>query len=141
MQVEANELHFYKKPETQKKLRVSSYKGLLDFIRNKATELEVAAGFPIVLPSSYPGSQRAYKELFYDAMSVVNLLGHPDLFVTMTCNPTWREIVENLFPGQTASDRPDLVARVFKMKLDSLLNDIVTAMATHNTDKQDETAH
>ena len=27
-----------------------------------------------------------------------------------------REIMENLLPGQTASDRPDIVARVFKQK-------------------------
>jgi hypothetical protein len=30
----------------------------------------------------------------------------PDLFVTMTCNPNWREIKDNLFPGQTSSDAP-----------------------------------
>ncbi len=28
-----------------------------------------------------------------------------------------------LLPGQTAADRPDLVARVFSMKLDALLTD------------------
>ena len=29
-----------------------------------------------------------------------------------------------LLPGQTAADRPDLVARVFNMKLDALLTDL-----------------
>ena len=48
---------------------------------------------------------------------IVAKLSKPDLFLTFTCNPKWPEIVANLLPGQTASDRPDLVARVFKLKL------------------------
>ena len=42
----------------------------------------------------------------------------------MTCNPKWREIQENLQPGQNDSDRPDLVSRVFHLKLKELLIDI-----------------
>nr|XP_047142407.1 uncharacterized protein LOC105845608 [Hydra vulgaris] len=50
--------------------------------------------------------------------------------------PTSREVViyprghplkivsKNLYPGQNANDRPDLVTRVFKLKLNNLLNDI-----------------
>jgi hypothetical protein len=49
---------------------------------------------------------------------------HPDLFVTFTTNPNWREIQENLAPGQTYVDRPDLVARVFKLKLKALMKDL-----------------
>ncbi|UYV76485.1 hypothetical protein LAZ67_14000604 [Cordylochernes scorpioides] len=47
--------------------------------------------------------------------------GRPDLFVTFTCNPRWTDIVENLLPNQNPSDRPDLVARVFNLKLQQLL--------------------
>ncbi|CAD6890591.1 unnamed protein product, partial [Tilletia caries] len=39
----------------------------------------------------------------------------------MTTNVHWREIQDELYPGQTASDRPDLVSRVFWLKLDHLL--------------------
>ncbi|XP_044591985.1 uncharacterized protein LOC123270113 [Cotesia glomerata] len=39
----------------------------------------------------------------------------------MTCNPKWIEITENLLPGQTASDRPNLVARVFDFKKNALI--------------------
>ncbi|XP_065673052.1 uncharacterized protein LOC136090381 [Hydra vulgaris] len=46
------------------------------------------------------------------------------LFITFTCDPKWREITENLYSGHTANDRPDLVTRVFKLKLNNLLNDI-----------------
>ena len=46
-----------------------------------------------------------------------------DLFITFTCNPNWRETVENL-TGESAIDRPDLVCRVFKIKLKCLLDDV-----------------
>jgi len=55
---------------------------------------------------------------------MVNKYGKPDLFITFTCNPKWREITDNLYPGQSATDRPDLVCRVFKMKLKCFLEDI-----------------
>ena len=61
---------------------------------------------------------------YQDMMSIVARHGRPDYFITMTCNPKWREILENLYPGQTASDRPDLVARVFKLKLNRLIEDL-----------------
>ena len=57
-------------------------------------------------------------------MTVVSRYGKPDFFLTMTCNPKWREIQECLAPGQVAVDRPDVVARVFKLKVDELRNDL-----------------
>jgi hypothetical protein len=50
-------------------------------------------------------------------MAVVARLGKPDLFITFTCNPQWPDITSELEPGQTATDRPDLVARVFRLKV------------------------
>ncbi|KAL5699215.1 hypothetical protein ACHQM5_030150 [Ranunculus cassubicifolius] len=43
----------------------------------------------------------------------------------MTANPSWREIKDELKPHQTASDRPDLIARVFELKRKALMNEIV----------------
>ena len=60
-----------------------------------------------------------------DAMVIVRKYGEPDLFITFTCNPRWKQIEEQLFPGQTPSDRPDLIARVFKLKLNELIDDII----------------
>jgi hypothetical protein len=57
-------------------------------------------------------------------MAIVRACGKPDLFITMTCNPKWPELTEALLPGQTAQDRSDLAARVFKLKLDELLRDL-----------------
>ena len=50
--------------------------------------------------------------------------GKPDLFITFTCNPQWPEILAALQPGQIPADRPDIVARVFKLKLEEFLDDI-----------------
>ena len=57
-------------------------------------------------------------------MTLVPHFGKPSLFITFTANPKWAEIQEELFPGQTAGDRPDLVAKVFHLKLRDLLNQI-----------------
>ena len=57
-------------------------------------------------------------------MSIVQHNGKPDFFITFTCNPKWKEITQALLPHQAASDRPDIVACVFKLKLCAFLNDI-----------------
>lgn len=81
-------------------------------------------GKAFVLPATHPGSPRQMYELYQDAMAIVCKYGKPDLFATFTCNPKWREIQENLLPGQSAWDRPDLICRVFKQKLDEFFNDL-----------------
>ncbi|KAG2779587.1 hypothetical protein PC129_g22883 [Phytophthora cactorum] len=42
----------------------------------------------------------------------------------MTCSPTWEEIMEKIPDGQTAQDRPDIVARVWQLKLGAELKDL-----------------
>jgi len=54
-------------------------------------------------------------------MSVIRKFGKPDLFCTMTCNPQWPEILNELLPNQKACDRPDLIAKVFDIKLKALI--------------------
>lgn len=61
---------------------------------------------------------------YQDAMSIVRKHGKPDLFVTFTCNPKWKEITQALGKNQTHQDRPDIVSRVFKLKLKRLTDDI-----------------
>ncbi|XP_024990557.1 uncharacterized protein LOC112524840 [Cynara cardunculus var. scolymus] len=51
-------------------------------------------------------------------MALVQDDGKPDIFLTMTCNPKNLEILKELLPGQIAQDRPDLVARIFRAKLE-----------------------
>ena len=43
----------------------------------------------------------------------------------MTCNPNWPEIKNNLLPGQTPENRPDLVARVFQSRKKQFIHDLI----------------
>ena len=61
---------------------------------------------------------------YQDALTIVREHGKPDYFVTITASPAWPEIVENLAPGEHAVNRPDLVARVFALKLKALLKSL-----------------
>nr|XP_047141476.1 uncharacterized protein LOC124816359 [Hydra vulgaris] len=108
----------------ENKLRSEQYDALHEHVINCANDFNVRPGRVVILPSSYVGSPRALKENFEDAMAVTKKYGKPNLIITFTCNPKWREIVENLNPGQTANDRPDLVCWLFKMKLNFFLEDI-----------------
>ena len=79
---------------------------------------------PINLPYTFQGSPRNMRERYYDAMAIVCKYGKPNMFITMACNLNWKEIKENLLPGQTSIDRPDLLSCVFKIKLNEMINDI-----------------
>ena len=56
-------------------------------------------------------------------MAICRNYGNPDFFVTFTCNSKWPKITRALLiiPGQKPEDRPDIISRVFKIKLDQML--------------------
>jgi len=81
-------------------------------------------GKKMVLPSSYVGGDRFMQQLYQDSIAIVRHFGKPSLFITFTANPKWIEILNELLPNQSAADRPDLVARVFNLKVRDLLNQI-----------------
>ncbi|KAG3081284.1 hypothetical protein PI125_g20215 [Phytophthora idaei] len=83
-------------------------------------------GIHTFLSSKFPGGVRYMRQQYYDSMAIVRQFGKPGLFIAVTTNPKWLEIQNNLLPGKTASDRPDIVARVFNMKLKAILEDITT---------------
>jgi hypothetical protein len=60
---------------------------------------------------------------YQDAMAIVRQYGKPDYFITFTANPSWPEIKDNLWPADHAVNKPDLVARVFQLKLKALLSE------------------
>lgn len=45
------------------------------------------------------------------------LLENQIFSLLFTCNPKWPEILAELEEGQAPNDRPDLIARVFYMKV------------------------
>ncbi|XP_061515602.1 uncharacterized protein LOC133393679 [Anopheles gambiae] len=81
-------------------------------------------GTRVILGPSFVGSNRYMRAQYQDAMAIVRALGKPDLFITVTCNPKWPEITQCLLPRQQAPDRPDVIVRVFRLKLKAILNDL-----------------
>ncbi|KAK6010959.1 hypothetical protein OSTOST_23967, partial [Ostertagia ostertagi] len=123
VRIEQNRLNYDRTHQTE--LRVDTYRGLTDYVAGDMDIEGPPGARRIILPSSFPGSPRAMMQSYQDAMAIVSKFGKPDLFVTFTSNPAWKEITEQLSVGQTASDRPDIVARVFHIKLQELFTDLL----------------
>jgi hypothetical protein len=106
-------------------LRTEFFSGLRDAVRKGDTRTE-KVGRRVVLPASFPGSPRYKEQNYQDAMAVSRWAGYPDLFLTFTCNPKWPEIQCMLDEAgnQQPSERPDIVVRVFMIKLRELMTDI-----------------
>ncbi|KAH9094890.1 hypothetical protein Ae201684P_022207 [Aphanomyces euteiches] len=102
-------------------------KGLDFFVTKPTTSVAThvnSIGKRIVLPSSYTGGPRYMRQRYLDAMAIVRKYGRPDLFITVTCNPKWVEIDRELELAKedygfkrSPSDRPDLLTRMFRLKL------------------------
>ncbi len=119
--IEHNHLKFIHKNQWQ--LRCNLYNGLQDAL-NASDVLKNDVRQKMILLSLFQGNERAMGQLYQDAMARVRKFGKPDLFVTYTCNPKWKEITDALLLGQIAKDRRELITCVFNLKLDALLKDI-----------------
>ena len=82
-------------------VKTDSYKDLNDNLHNAAYDINGCWLDSDTSFSIYWISPSHKKKCYQDAM---------------TCNPNWKKIQENLLPGQKASDRPELVARVIHLK-------------------------
>lgn len=86
----------------QSTIRSNLYNGVQDVLLqdNNAD----AVGRRIILPSSYTRGDQAMAQIYQDSMAIVRELGKPSFFVTVTANFNWKEIQDQLFDGQTASN-------------------------------------
>ncbi|KAL4104522.1 hypothetical protein QTP88_019817 [Uroleucon formosanum] len=74
----------------RKQLRAENYIHLKDAAgRNDVNATDI--GQMVVLPSSFAGGPLYMHESTQDAMTYVRVHGRPDLFITFTCNPTWKD--------------------------------------------------
>ena len=116
--IETERLQFLRHEQTA--LRADCYQDLWDAILEGDGDPN-SVGRRIILPSTFTGGPHYMHEHQQDAMAYVRKYGHPDLFITTTTNPNWPEIKDNLLPGQDPQDRPDIVADVFRLKVQKLL--------------------
>ena len=68
-------------------------------------------GRRIILPTSFIGGPRDMQHWYLDAMALEQRFRKPDIFLTVTCNPRWPEILQELNPSKKAHNIPDLVVK------------------------------
>ncbi|XP_044761985.1 uncharacterized protein LOC123319187 [Coccinella septempunctata] len=127
VELEGDRLHYLRTHQVN--LRADSYVGLQDYVARKVTSQLIGnekIGKVVILPSTFAGSPRFMQQSYQDAMAIVAKFGRPSLFVTLTCNPHWREITDNLGSRLlNAQDRPALIARVFDLKRRAFFEDVL----------------
>ena len=82
------------------------YDGLRDTLRNDPDVQLGQRGKHNILPASHPGSTHHMYQLFQDSMAITQHCGKSDIFLTMTANPSWLEIDDNLFTYEDDDDDP-----------------------------------
>jgi hypothetical protein len=123
-QVECRNAEFHRSEAQQSKYRAARVAAVEDQLSAGVPASEI--GKPVIrLPSSFVGSARFYQQLYMDAMALPKKFGKPDLFITFTCNPRWPEIVDAIPIGSHWRFETDIVDRVFELKLNSLIRDVV----------------
>lgn len=124
--VKESRLSHYRTESFQQKYRYASFKEIRDGVSKGITK-GLQAGQKTVLPSSHVGGPRYLYQNYLDSVALCRTYGCPDLFITFTSNPLWSEVTDALasIPGQHSSDRPDIVNRVFHIKLQHLIDDII----------------
>jgi hypothetical protein len=119
VKVESMRLDSYSLSEHQKIIRAELYRRIVDSL-NAGEACASKVGRLVVLPRNFNGDERDVQVRFLDVVTLVQWFGKLNYFITMTCNPYWKEIGRELFPGQTPQDRLELVARVYISRLHNL---------------------
>lgn len=74
-------------------LRATDYaslcKQLVDPGRTENKTDSVLAGRMFILPSTYVGGDRDMCQSMHNIIAILNKVGHPDIFLTMTCKRQW----------------------------------------------------
>ncbi|XP_028097227.1 uncharacterized protein LOC114297068 [Camellia sinensis] len=122
VKIETSRLQFFRKK--QREIRVDFYQGIIDSVTTSEGRGS-KIGHRVILPPSFISNPRDLRRRYVDAMALVQRFGKPDIFLTMTCNPTWPEIKAELGPNEEAQNRPDLTSRVFRAKMEQLKDDII----------------
>uniref|UniRef100_I1QHE4 Helitron helicase-like domain-containing protein n=1 Tax=Oryza glaberrima TaxID=4538 RepID=I1QHE4_ORYGL len=124
--MEESRLSHYRSKTFQLKYRTTSFSEVSTMVHSGITEAS-DAGQRVILPSSYIWGPRYLYQNYLDSVALCRKYGCPDLFITFTSNSLWSEVTQALaiIPGQHSADRPDIINRVFHVKLHLFMDDIV----------------
>jgi Helitron helicase-like domain at N-terminus len=111
---------------SQARFRSVPYADLMDHVAQHAALNTAVPGRVVVLPRSFARSQRAYDAMLRDQLACVQHVGFPHLFITVTANPCWPEIVRNRvhFPNDD-SNNIDITNRLLEYKIRMYLKLII----------------
>jgi len=127
VKMERRRINYFKTAQFNRRRRRSALKLLQKEVRQGQRSGSEAGREAMEVPSKHIGSHAYFRKKRFDAFALARAFGNPSLFVTMTCNPQWPEIERELLPGQAVEDRPDIVSRVFHMKMQQLKDDIINS--------------
>ncbi|XP_076948892.1 uncharacterized protein LOC143621318 [Bidens hawaiensis] len=117
--VQSQRLYFIRGKQSE--LRSDTYESLRN-LKTAGNSDASTSGQRVILPSSFTGGSRYTMQNYLDAMCLCRWYGYPDFFLTITCNPGWPEVKRFLKDTNLNSeDGPDILCRIFKMKLDSMI--------------------
>ena len=102
-------LRLYYIRKEQDSFRTEMYKGLMDYVHNKAANWKNGY-FTFIIYGKSP----AIQQNFLDFMTICQNFDKPDLFLTMTRNPRWKETAENIIENENAIDRPYIITCIFQ---------------------------
>ncbi|XP_022003820.2 uncharacterized protein LOC110901291 [Helianthus annuus] len=120
--IESERLFYIRRQQTH--LRSDSFENIRN-ANNEGNKDMSKMGTRVILPSSFTGGSRYMMQNYLDAMALCKWFGYPDFFITITCNPKWPEVKRFLKDTIIKpEDRPDILCRIFKMKLDSIIKDL-----------------
>ncbi|KAF3684438.1 hypothetical protein FXO37_01336 [Capsicum annuum] len=121
IKIETQRLDF--SSSNQDLFRSDALQGLINFLRHGDKDAS-KIGKQRFLPAIFTGGPRDMRQCYMDAIALVQYFGKPDIFLTMTCNSSWVEI-EHLLTSDEAQNRPNLISRVFKTKVEELKTGIL----------------
>ncbi|CDF40520.1 ATP dependant DNA helicase [Chondrus crispus] len=126
--IEAERLSYLR--HNQQALRPSDYTSLRESLGDSGSGEDeadaVRAGRLFILPSTQIEGDRYMRQQMHDIIAISSKVGHPDIFLTVTCNPNWPQTVSpRRARHQTPQDRPDLCGRVFRLKLNALMSHVI----------------
>lgn len=121
VKIETSRLDYFR--NNQNEIRAELYEGIVDCVKSGETRAAMI-GKRIILPSFFTGGPRDMNKRYMDGMALVQKFGKPDIFLTITCNPNWPEIKDQLKYNDEPQNRPDLLTRIFRAKLKELKTDV-----------------
>ena len=115
------------------KMKVEKSGNILNVVDNPYSKTD-DIGRPVILSSSFVGGGRYYYEECEKAFAIASKYGKPDLFITFVCDADWPEIRDNTFIFENIKQdktwRPDLITRVFELKVEELMKQLQLLVET-----------